>query len=88
MTSGITFYDAEMIAQIINTMLQSYHGQHIINNNKKHTIDNVTTSEVDYVMKQLKTTGTVSNILTSLNSQVLKDKRVLAKRYNSSQYCK
>ncbi|MGA9165860.1 MAG: hypothetical protein WB053_00635 [Nitrososphaeraceae archaeon] len=51
------FYDAEMIAQIINAMLRSYHHQYTINNNKKPTIDNVTPSEVKYVMKQLKTTG-------------------------------
>jgi hypothetical protein len=51
------FYDAEMIAQIINAILRSYHYQRTINNNKKPTIDNVTSSEVKYVMKQLKTTG-------------------------------
>lgn len=54
------FYDAEMIAQIINAMLRSYHYQQTINNNSnnmKHTIDLVTSSEVKYVMKQLETAG-------------------------------
>jgi hypothetical protein len=52
------FYDAEMIAQIINAMLRSYyHHQNTMNNNKKPTIDSVTPSEVKYVMRQLKTTG-------------------------------
>jgi hypothetical protein len=54
------FYDAEMISQIINAMLRSYHYQRTIDNNynnKKPTIDNVTSSEVKYVMKQLITTG-------------------------------
>jgi hypothetical protein len=50
------FYDAEMIAQIINAILRSHH-QHAMSNNKKPTIDTVTASEVTYVMKQLKTTG-------------------------------
>jgi hypothetical protein len=51
-----TFYDAEMISQLINAMLRSYHYQHKRNSNKP-TIENVTASEVNYVMKQLKTTG-------------------------------
>jgi len=43
------FYDAEMIAQIINAMLRSYyHHQNTMNNNKKPTIDSVTPSEVKY----------------------------------------
>jgi hypothetical protein len=50
------FYDAEMISQLINAMLRSYH-----NNTKDHiskpTIEGVTASEVNYVMRQLKTTG-------------------------------
>jgi hypothetical protein len=49
------FYDAEMIAQIINAILRS--GQHAMNNNKKPTIDTVAASEVNYVMRQLKTAG-------------------------------
>jgi hypothetical protein len=52
------FYDAEMIAQIINAILRSSsRHQHDINNNKKPTIDTVTASEVNYVMRQLKTAG-------------------------------
>jgi hypothetical protein len=55
------FYDAEMIAQIINAILRNYHYQRTINynniNTRKPTIDNVTPSEVKYVMNQLKTTG-------------------------------
>jgi hypothetical protein len=31
--------------------------RHAINNNKKPTIDTVTASEVNYVMRQLKTAG-------------------------------
>jgi hypothetical protein len=48
------FYDAEMIAQIINAILRSS-SQPAISNNKKPTIDTVTASEVTYVMRQLKT---------------------------------
>jgi hypothetical protein len=53
------FYDAEMIAQIINAILRSssHHNQHAMSNNKKPTIDTVTASEVNYVMRQLKTAG-------------------------------
>jgi hypothetical protein len=50
------FYDAEMIAQIINSILRSYF-QHAMSNNKRPTIDTVTASEVTYVMRQLKTAG-------------------------------
>jgi hypothetical protein len=56
LSEAIAFYDAEMISQLINTMLRGYHYQHRRNNNKP-TIENVTASEVSYVMKQLKTTG-------------------------------
>jgi hypothetical protein len=38
-------------------MLRSYHYQDKRNSNNKPTIDNVTASEVNYIMKQLKTTG-------------------------------
>jgi hypothetical protein len=52
------FYDAEMIAQIINAILRSSrHHQPAMSNNKKPTIDTVTASEVNYVMRQLKTAG-------------------------------
>lgn len=52
------FYDAEMIAQIINSILRSSsHHQHAMSNNKKPTIDTVTASEANYVMRQLKTAG-------------------------------
>ena len=51
------FYDAEMIAQIINAILRSSSHQYIMSNNKKPTIDTVTSSEVKYVMRQLKTAG-------------------------------
>jgi hypothetical protein len=55
------FYDAEMIAQIINAILRNYHYQRTMNyndsNTRRPTIDNVTSSEVKYVMNQLKTTG-------------------------------
>jgi hypothetical protein len=66
MTQGqepIDFVPPEKIAfsmiptsQLINAMLRSYHYQHKRNSNKP-TIENVTASEVNYVMKQLKTTG-------------------------------
>ena len=42
------FYDAEMLSQIINSML--YH-------KKLPPVDKVTAAQVDYVMKQLKATG-------------------------------
>ena len=52
------FYDAEMIAQIINAILRnSSHHQPTVSNIKKPTIDTVTASEVNYVMRQLKTAG-------------------------------
>jgi hypothetical protein len=57
LSESTAFYDAEMIAQITNAMLRSYHHQQTINNNKKPTIDSVTPSEVNYVMRQLKTAG-------------------------------
>jgi Trp operon repressor len=56
LSEASAFYDAEMIAQIINAILRSNHHQRTINNNKP-TIDSVTPSEVKYVMRQLKTTG-------------------------------
>ena len=56
LSEASAFYDAEMISQLINAMLRSYH-----NNTKDHirkpTIEGVTASEVNYVMRQLKTTG-------------------------------
>jgi hypothetical protein len=54
LSEASAFYDAEMISQLINTMLRSYHYQHRRNNNKP-SIENVTA--VNYVMKQLKITG-------------------------------
>jgi hypothetical protein len=43
LSEASAFYDAEMIAQIINAILRSYHHQRTINNNKP-TIDSVTPS--------------------------------------------
>ena len=43
-----TFYDAEMISQLINSMLQY---------TQNSLIRNVTAAQVNYVMKQLKATG-------------------------------
>ena len=42
------FYDAEMISQLINSMLQY---------TQNSLIRNVTSAQVNYVMKQLKATG-------------------------------
>jgi hypothetical protein len=42
------FYDAEMISQLINSMLQY---------TQNSLIGNVTAAQVNYVMKQLKATG-------------------------------
>ncbi|HZA63771.1 MAG TPA: hypothetical protein VE573_12935, partial [Nitrososphaeraceae archaeon] len=50
------FYDAEMISQLINAMLRSYHND-TKENTRKPTMESVTASEVNYVMRQLKTTG-------------------------------
>ena len=50
------FYDAEMISQLINAMLRSYHNA-TKENTRKPTMEGVTASEVNYVMRQLKTTG-------------------------------
>jgi hypothetical protein len=56
LSEASAFYDAEMISQLINAMLRNYSY-----NNKDHTrkptIERVTASEVNYVMRQLKTTG-------------------------------
>src|SRR5215207_2758741 len=41
----------------LSLALSSHHHQHAMNNNKKPTIDSVTPSEVNYVMRQLKTAG-------------------------------
>jgi hypothetical protein len=61
LSEAMAFYDAEMIAQIINAILRNYHYQRTTNynnsNTRKPTIDSVTSSEVKYVMNQLKTTG-------------------------------
>jgi hypothetical protein len=45
-----------MIAQLINAMLRSYHHTMEKKNNKP-TIDSVTPSEVNYVIRQIKITG-------------------------------
>ena len=45
-----------MISQLVNAILRSYHFPDK-RNSKKPTIDNITASEVKYVMKQLKATG-------------------------------
>jgi hypothetical protein len=50
------FYDSEMISQLINTMVRNYHHD-TKNHTRKPTIEGVTASEVNYVMRQLKTTG-------------------------------
>lgn len=56
LSEATVFYDAEMISQLINAMLRNYHysaKDHI----SKPTIESVTSSEVNYVMRQLKATG-------------------------------
>jgi len=55
LSEASAFYDAEMIAQLINAMLRSYH--HTKKKNNKPTIDSVTSSEVNYVIRQIKITG-------------------------------
>jgi hypothetical protein len=56
LSEATAFYDSEMISQLINAMLRNYR-----NSTKDHTmkptIEGVTASEVNYVMRQLKTTG-------------------------------
>jgi hypothetical protein len=47
-----TFYDAEMIAQLINGMLAQRASM-----NLPLTVERVTASQVDYVIRQLKATG-------------------------------
>lgn len=49
LSESSAFYDSEMIAGLINTML-SY-------NTKKTILDRVTAEQVSYVMNQLKATG-------------------------------
>jgi hypothetical protein len=56
LSEASAFYDAEMISQLINAMLRSYHNN-TEDHTRKPTIEGVTTSEVNYVMRQLKTTG-------------------------------
>jgi len=48
------FYDAEMISQLINALLRNYCTK---DQTRKPTIEGVNASEVNYVMRQLKTTG-------------------------------
>jgi hypothetical protein len=56
LSEASAFYDAEMISQLINSMLRNYRND-IKEHTKKPTIEGVTASEVNYVMRQLKTTG-------------------------------
>jgi len=44
------FYDAEMISQLVNAMLQQQQQQH----RKNSTIKRVTAAEVSYIINQLK----------------------------------
>ena len=56
LSEASAYYDAEMISQLINAMLRTYRSRtkdHI----RKPTIEGVTASEVNYVMRQLKTAG-------------------------------
>ena len=48
------FYDAEMIAQLINSMLAQ---RASMNPNSPPTIGRVTASQIEYVIKQLKAAG-------------------------------
>ncbi len=48
------FYDADMIAQLINGMLTQRTSMHL---NSTPTIERVTASQVDYVIRQLKAAG-------------------------------
>jgi hypothetical protein len=48
LSETITFYDAEMISQIINVMISS---------NPKSSIGRIDTNEVNYVINQLKASG-------------------------------
>ncbi|MDQ3839085.1 MAG: hypothetical protein M3297_07440 [Thermoproteota archaeon] len=56
LSEASAFYDAEMISQLINAMLHNYHNNKR-DHNSKPTIEGVIASEVNYVMRQLKTTG-------------------------------
>lgn len=48
LSETITFYDAELISQLINVLIRS---------NPKSTIARIDTNEVDYVIHQLKACG-------------------------------
>jgi hypothetical protein len=56
LSEASAFYDAEMISQLINAMLRNYRSS-TKDHTRKPTIEGVTASEVNYVMRQLKTAG-------------------------------
>lgn len=56
LSEASAYYDAEMISQLINTMLRNYRSS-TKDQTRKPTIEGVTASEVNYVMRQLKATG-------------------------------
>ena len=56
LSEASAYYDAEMNSQLINAMLRNYHSS-TKDHTRKSTIEGVTASEVNYVMRQLKTAG-------------------------------
>ena len=56
LSEASAYYDAEMISQLINAMLRNYRSS-TKDHTSKPTIEVVTASEVNYVMRQLKTAG-------------------------------
>jgi hypothetical protein len=56
LSEASAYYDAEMISQLINAMLRNYRSS-TKDHSMKPTIEGVTASEVNYVMRQLKTAG-------------------------------
>ena len=56
LSESSAYYDAEMISQLINAMLRNYRSS-TKDHTRKPTIEVVTASEVNYVMRQLKTAG-------------------------------
>ena len=56
LSEASAYYDAEMISQLINAMLRTYRSS-TKDHTRKPTIESVTASEVNYVMRQLKTAG-------------------------------
>jgi hypothetical protein len=70
LSEASTFYDAEMISQLTNAMLHNYRSTTKYHT-RKPTIECVTASEVNYVMRQLKTTPCLDSSVTQVLNNII-----------------